>query len=111
MHTTSRGGLRLRLVVALAAIVISSANSEPQVNVTTWHNDIGRKGQNTSGPTLTQSAVTENKFGKLCSATLDGMVYSQPLVVTKVNFNGNGSKTVAPSTSGHGPSESIIGIS
>jgi hypothetical protein len=91
--------------------LISSANSEAQVNVTKWHNDIGRTGQNTSETTLTQSNVSENKFGKICSATVDGMVYSQPLVVTNVNFNGNGSKTVAPSTSGHGPSESIIGIS
>jgi hypothetical protein len=66
------------------------------VNVTTWHNDIGRTGQNTSESTLTQSNVTENKFGKVCRATLDGMAYSQPLVVTNVLFQGQTTaKTIA----------------
>ncbi len=82
------------LLAAMLGSVALHAQSVP-VNVTTWHNDIGRTGQNTSETTLTQSNVVENKFGKLCSRTLDGMVYSQPLVVTNVNFNGNGSKTVA----------------
>jgi hypothetical protein len=79
-----------------STLILSPALLEGQgLNVVTWHNDIGRTGQNTSETTLTQANVTENKFGKLCSTTLDGMVYSQPLVVTNVNFNGNGSKTVA----------------
>src|ERR1700730_4715407 len=92
MDTTSIGGLRLRLVVALAAIVISSANSGAQVkvNVTTWHNDIGRTGQNTNEPTLTTVLVGDKtKFGRICSGSVDGPVYAQPLVAWDATNNRN----------------------
>jgi hypothetical protein len=62
----------LQAAVLLAATVGSVALHAQ--NVITWHNDIGRTGQNTSESTLTQSNVTENKFGKICSAALDGMI-------------------------------------
>jgi hypothetical protein len=65
--------------VVFSTLILSSVLLDAQnVNVVTRHNDIGRTGQNTIETALTQSNVTENKFGKLCSATLDGMVYSQP---------------------------------
>ena len=94
---------RLRVVVspslhpvALLAAMIGSVALHAQ-NVTTWHNDVGRTGQNISETTLTQSNVTENKFGKVCSSVpLDGMVYSQPLIVTNVLFQGQSTaKTIA----------------
>jgi len=63
------------------------------VCVTTWHNDNLRTGQNTNETTLTKALVgNPNSFGRICSAVWpagpDNFVYTQPLVVTNVKFNG-----------------------
>jgi uncharacterized repeat protein (TIGR03803 family) len=59
-----------------------------QANVTTWHNDNLRTGQNTNEIVLTPANLTTSNFGELCSATLNGQVYAQPLVLADVTFNG-----------------------
>jgi hypothetical protein len=79
-----RNYITVLLVVTTFTTALSIAQT---VNVLTWHNDIGRTGQNTSEPFLTYSSVTKSRFGKICSAALDGKIYGQPLVVTGVNFN------------------------
>lgn len=79
------------LAFASTSVVGQSAN------VTTWHNDIGRTGQNTSETTLTTALVgNDTQFGRVCRASLDGRAYAQPLVVPNVKFNGQSSaRTVA----------------
>jgi hypothetical protein len=72
----------------VALTLNSSLVAGQSVNVTTWHNDIGRTGQNTNETVLTTSNVAPATFGKLCSYTVDGEVYAQPLVVTGVNIGG-----------------------
>lgn len=76
-----RGCHAVLILTAMLGIVLSAATSRAQVNVTTWHNDIGRTGQNTQEKTLTPSNVTKNSFGKICSAGVDGQIYAQPLTV------------------------------
>jgi len=74
-----------------------------QVSVTTWHNDIGRTGQNTQETVLTPGdvdqhqvgTVTTETFGLLCRFTsVTGQIYAQPLVVS----NSDGSMTVYVAT-------------
>jgi hypothetical protein len=67
-----------------------------RVNVTTWHQDTPpictgcayRTGQNLAENKITYSNISKSTFGQLCSASLDGQVYGEPLVVTNVLFSG-----------------------
>ena len=88
-------GLRLKwsraflTTVSLAVTVSSGVLAAQSVNVITWHNDIGRTGQNTNETVLTTSNVAPTTFGRICTYPVDGEVYAQPLVVTGVNIGGN----------------------
>lgn len=65
-----------------------------QVNVTTYHNDNLRSGQNLYETTLTTALVQESTFGKLFSQPVDGQIYAQPLVLANVLIHGKGVHTV-----------------
>ncbi|HYM78979.1 MAG TPA: pyrrolo-quinoline quinone [Candidatus Dormibacteraeota bacterium] len=85
MHRCSRCG-SLPLLVAFTLLLATSAAS--QVNVTTYHNDNSRTGQNTSETVLTTANVNTTTFGKLFTVGVDGQVYAQPLVLSNVSIGG-----------------------
>jgi outer membrane protein assembly factor BamB len=76
--------------VAILAVLlcISTADLTAQVNVTTYHNDNSRTGQNTQETILTTANVNSSQFGKLFSVSVQGYVYAQPLYLANVNIAG-----------------------
>lgn len=59
-----------------------------QVNVTTYHNDNARTGQNTQETILTPANVNSVNFGKLYTTAVDGDVYAQPLYLSNIAIAG-----------------------
>ena len=68
-------------IFAVALFCIFSAALQAQVNVTTYHNDNARTGQNTQETILTPANVNSSQFGKLFSVTVDGWVV-RPAVIS-----------------------------
>ena len=83
------GLLTHRLGLAAASVLSLWASSlQAQVNVTTYHNDNARTGQNTQETYLTPANVNSSQFGKLFTVAVDGAVFAQPLYLTNVNIGG-----------------------
>jgi hypothetical protein len=73
----------LLLVCGLQSSLVFS-----QVNVTTYHYDNARTGQNVQETVLTPSNVNVNQFGKLFTVPVDGYVYAQPLYLSNLSITG-----------------------
>jgi len=80
----------LRCFASLFVCACSMPLSQGQVNVTTYHYDNARTGQNTQETILTQSNVASGTFGKLFTQTVDGYVVGQPLFLQNVSIPGAG---------------------
>lgn len=69
-------------VIALAAFPAFSAS------VTTAHYDNARTGANKAETALTQATVASNKFQKLWSYSVTGLVFAQPLILENIVAGG-----------------------
>jgi hypothetical protein len=65
-------------------MIASGGGSSAAVNVTTYHFDASRSGQNTQETILTPSNVNSTQFGKRFSVPVDGDVYAQPLLMAGI---------------------------
>ena len=68
--------------------------AQAQVNVTTYHNDNARTGQNLQESILTPANVNSRQFGKLFAVALDGYVYAQPLYLAEVRIGASAHNVV-----------------
>src|SRR5713226_9124870 len=64
-----------------------ATTAEP-ANVLTMHNDQGRTGMNLCESVLNTSNVKVDKFGRLFARQVDGYIFAQPLVVSRVSIRG-----------------------
>jgi hypothetical protein len=67
-------------------------------NVTTFHYDNGRTGQNTSETILTPSNVNVSQFGKLFAQPVDAAIFAQPLYVANLTIGGTAHNVVFVAT-------------
>jgi outer membrane protein assembly factor BamB len=90
MKRSKLAGLLVFLASTLAPALLTSQN----VNVTTWHNDNARTGQNSQETILSTRNVNSKSFGKLFSDPIVGQAYAQPLYVPGVQIPGRGTHNV-----------------
>jgi hypothetical protein len=76
--------------------------SPSAIDVTTYHYDNLRTGQNLNETTLTTANVNQSKFGKLGELMVDGKVDAQPLYLSNLSITGVGTKNVLYVVTEHG---------
>ena len=76
--------------------------SPSSIDVTTYHYDNLRTGQNVTETTLTTANVNQAKFGKLGELMVDGKVDAQPLYLSNVSIPGVGTRNVLYVATEHG---------
>ena len=91
-------GATFRVIVTNPVISITSNSATLTVNpvvtsagtdVTTYHNDIARTGQNITETKLTQANVNSTTFGLLRNLTVDGKVDAEPLYLSQLSVAGS----------------------
>jgi len=67
---------------------VSSAPYTGATDVVTYHNDIGRSGQNLNETILTSSNVNSSSFGKLFTMPVEGVIDAEPLYLSGLSIAG-----------------------
>ena len=71
-----------------ATLAVNPVVTTAGTDVTTYHNDIGRTGRNTTETTLTQAKVNSTTFGLLRNLSVDGLVDAEPLYLSQLSIAG-----------------------
>src|SRR5579864_975650 len=71
-----------------ATLTVNPVVTSAGTDVTTYHNDIGRTGQNTTETLLTQANVNSSTFGLLRNLAVDGGVDAEPLYLSQLSIAG-----------------------
>lgn len=81
----------MRVAIFVMAVSIWSVAGQ---DVLTWHNDVGRTGQNLRETVLTHANVNAKMFGKLFGIPVDGKVDAEPLYVHALEIPNRGTRNV-----------------
>ena len=73
---------------ASATLTVNPVSTSPGTDVTTYHNDVARTGQNTTETNLTQANVNSATFGLLHNLAVDGRVDAEPLYLSQLSVGG-----------------------
>lgn len=84
----------LAKIFGLLTLGVILGAAQAQVNVTTFHNDNARTGQNLQETMLNTSNVNVARFGKLFERSVDSNIWAQPLYLSGVNIPGKGMRNV-----------------
>ena len=71
-----------------ATLTVNPIVTPTGTNVTTYHNDVARTGQNTTETVLTQANVDSTTFGLLRNLSVDGLVDAEPLYLSQLGIAG-----------------------
>ena len=77
-----------------ASLTVNPVVTSPGTDVSTYHNDIGRTGQNTTETILTQANVNSTTFGLLRKLAVDGGVDAEPLYLSQLSISGTAHNVV-----------------
>ncbi|HEY6290456.1 MAG TPA: pyrrolo-quinoline quinone [Terriglobia bacterium] len=72
----------------ILAVSLLAGSMALATDVTTYHNDTARTGQNLQETILTPSNVNSSTFGKLFTVSVDGVIDAQPLYLFSVSISG-----------------------
>jgi outer membrane protein assembly factor BamB len=93
----SAASFNLRLIIfAITILTATSFTTTPAfaTDVTTYHNDIARTGQNLAETILTLNNVNSTSFGKLFTMPVDGIIDAEPLYLSSVAIPNQGTHNV-----------------
>jgi immunoglobulin I-set domain protein len=77
-----------------ATLIVNPGVTSPGTDVTTYHNDIARTGQNVTETKLTQANVNSATFGLLRNLAVDGLVDAEPLYLSQLSVAGSAHNVV-----------------
>src|ERR1700693_514534 len=77
-----------------ASLTVNPVVTSPGTDVTTYHNDIARTGQNVTETKLTQANVNSTTFGLLRNLAVDGRVDAEPLYLSQLSVSGGAHNVV-----------------